>query len=64
MVEHLELPRPLRLIRCTGLSLSESLGLPLAAYFLGAGLDGRNTGLIAGVVAIWLTVVIRKIACG
>jgi hypothetical protein len=64
MVEHLELPRPLRLIRCTGLSLSESLGLPLAAYFLGAWLDGRNAGLIAGVVAIWLTALIRKIACG
>ena len=64
MVEHLELPRPLRLIRCTGLSLSESLGLPLAAYFLGAWLGGRNAGLIAGVVAIWLTAVIRKIACG
>ena len=64
MVEHLELPRPLRLIRCTGLSLSESLGLPLAAYFLGAWLGGRNDGLIAGVVAIWLTAVIRKIACG
>jgi hypothetical protein len=64
MVEHLELPRPLRLIRCTGLSLSESLGLPLAAYFLGAWMGGRNDGLIAGVVAIWLTAVIRKIACG
>jgi len=64
MVEHLELPRPLRLIRCTGLSLSESLGLPLAAYFLGAWLGGRNVGLIAGVVAIWLTAAIRKIACG
>ena len=42
MHEHLELPRPLRLLRCTGLSLSESVGLPLAAYVLGAWLGGRD----------------------
>ena len=44
----LELPRPLRLLRCTGLSLSESVGLPLAAYVLGAWLGGQNVGLLAG----------------
>jgi hypothetical protein len=64
MVEHLELPRPLRLLRCTGLSLSESLGLPLAAYVLGAWLGGRNVGLLVGVGAIWVTALIRKIASG
>jgi hypothetical protein len=64
MVEHLELPRPLRLLRCTGLSLSESLGLPLAAYALGAWLGGRNVGLVVGVGAIWVTALIRKIASG
>jgi hypothetical protein len=64
MVEHLELPRPLRLLRCTGLSLSESLGLPLAAYFLGAWLGGRNVGLLLGVGAIWAIAVVRKIASG
>jgi hypothetical protein len=64
MVEHLELPRPLRLLRCTGLSLSESLGLPLAAYALGAWLGGRNVGLLVGVGAIWVTALIRKVASG
>src|SRR6202044_2395657 len=63
MVEHLELPRPLRLIRCTGASLSECVRLPLAASFLGACRDGRNAGLIAGVVLPWLTALARKIAC-
>ena len=64
MHEHLELPRPLRLLRCTGLSLSESLGLPLAAYFLGAWLGGQTVGLLAGTGAIWLTALIRRIFSG
>ncbi len=64
MVEHLELPHPLRMIRCTGLSLSESLGLPLAAYFLGAWLGGQTMGLLAGTGAIWATALIRKIVSG
>jgi uncharacterized membrane protein len=61
MHEHLELPRPLRLLRCTGLSLSESVGLPLAAYVLGAWLGGQTVGLLVGTGAIWLTALIRKI---
>ncbi len=64
MVEHLELPHPLRMIRCTGLSLSESLGLPLAAYFLGVWLGGQAVGLLAAAGAIWLTALIRKIVSG
>ena len=64
MVEHLELPRPLRLLRCTGLSLSESLGLPLAACALGAWLGGQNVGLLVGVGAIWVIALIRKIVSG
>jgi hypothetical protein len=31
MAEHLELPRPLRLLRTVAWSLSESMGIPLAA---------------------------------
>jgi hypothetical protein len=27
-------------------------------------LDGRDTGLVAGLVAIWTTLVIRKVATG
>lgn len=64
MVEHLELPRPLRLLRCTGLSLSESLGVPLAAYVLGAWLGGQNVGLLVGLGTIWATALIRKIISG
>ena len=36
----------------------------MAAYVVAAWLDGRDAGLIAGLVAIWLTAVIRKVATG
>ena len=64
MAEHLELPRPLRLMRVMGWSLSESLGIPVAAFALAAWLGGRNTGLLAGLGAIWVTIVVRKLASG
>ena len=60
----LELPRPLRLLRIAGWNLAESLGLPVAAYLVAAWLDGRDAGLVAGLVVIWLTAVIRKVATG
>ena len=44
--------------------MTESAGLPVAAYVAAAWLGGRNAGLVAGLVAIWLTVVIRKVAAG
>jgi hypothetical protein len=62
ITEDLELPRPLRLALTAGGNLSESVGLPVAAYVVAAWLDGRNAGLVAGLAAIWLTVVIRKVA--
>jgi hypothetical protein len=34
----------------------------VAAYVVAAWLGGRDAGLVAGLVAIWLTVVIRKVA--
>jgi hypothetical protein len=64
MVEHLELPRPLRLLRCTGWSLIESAGLPLAAYVIGAWLGGRDVGLLAGLAATWTLALIRRIVSG
>jgi hypothetical protein len=64
MAEHLELPRPLRLLRVTGWSLTESLGLPVAAFALAAWLGGRNAGLLAGLGAVWITIVVRKLASG
>ena len=60
----LELPRPLRLLLTAGWNLSESVGLPMAAYLVAAWLDGRNAGLVAGLMAIWLTTGIRKVATG
>ena len=62
ITEDLELPLPLRLALTAGGNLSESVGLPVAAYVVAAWLDGRNAGLVAALVAIWLTMVIRKVA--
>jgi hypothetical protein len=64
LTEDLELPRPLRLLVTAGWSLTESIGLPAAAYLAAARLDGRDAGLIAGLAAIWLTAVIRKAVTG
>jgi hypothetical protein len=64
MAGYLEIPRPLRLILTAGWNLTESAGLPVAAYVAAAWLDGRNAGLVAGLAAIWLTAVIRKVVTG
>ncbi len=62
MPDHVELPRPLRLLRTIILSLTESAGLPVGALAIGAWLFGRDAGLLAGLAATWLTALIRKIA--
>ena len=64
MREHLELPRPLRLLRTALWSLTESAGLPVGAAALAAWLYGRDASLVAGLVATWLMAIIRKIATG
>ena len=64
MAGYLEVPRPLRLILTAGWNLTESVGLPVAAYALAAWLHGRDAGLVAGLAAIWLTAIIRKVATG
>ena len=61
MSEHLELPRPWRLMLTAGWNLAESLGLPVAGYFIGAKLGGRDAGMMAATAAVWLTVGGRKI---
>ena len=61
MAEHLELPRPWRLMLTAGWNLAESLGLPVAGYFVGAQLGGRNAGMVAATVVVWLTVIGRKV---
>jgi hypothetical protein len=64
VVGDLEVPRPLRLILTAGWSLTESVGLPVAAYAVAAWADGRDAGMVAGLVAIWVTAVIRKVVTG
>jgi hypothetical protein len=62
MAEHLELPRPLRLMMTAGWNLAESLGLPVAGYFIGAAVfGGRDPGMIAATITVWLTCSGRKI---
>jgi uncharacterized membrane protein len=61
---HLELPRPLRLLRTAAWSLTEAAGLPVAAYAVAAWMGGRDAGLLAALAAIWLTAGIRKAANG
>jgi hypothetical protein len=64
MPDHVEFPRPLRLLGTISWSLIESAGLPVGALALGAWLDGRDAGLLAGLAATWLVALIRKIATG
>jgi hypothetical protein len=64
MADHLELPRPFRLLRTTAWSLTESAGLPIAAFAIAAWLGGRDAGLLAGVGATWITALVRKIVTG
>ena len=61
MAEHLELPRPWRLMLTAGWNLAESLGLPVAGYFVGAELGGRDAGMLAATGVVWLTVAGRKV---
>ncbi len=58
----LELPRPWRLILTAGWNLTESLGLPVAAYLVGAKLSGQDAGMVLATVVIWLTAAVRKVA--
>jgi hypothetical protein len=61
MPDHVEFPRPLRLLATIAWSLIESAGLPIGALALGAWLFGRDAGLLAGLAATWLVALIRKV---
>ena len=61
MAEHLELPRPWRLMLTAGWNLAESLALPVAGYYIGAQLGGRGAGMVAATGVVWLTALGRKI---
>ena len=60
MAEHLELPRPWRLMLTAGWNLAESLGIPVAGYLIGAKLGGQGAGMAAATAVAWLTVIGRK----
>jgi hypothetical protein len=64
MADHLELPRPWRLMLTAGWNLAESLGLPVVGYLAGEQLGGRNAGMLAATAVVWLTVIGRKVFTG
>jgi hypothetical protein len=64
MAEHLELPRPGRLMRTVVWNLTESLGLPGVGYVLGQELGGRNAAMIAAAAVLWLVAIVRKVVTG
>jgi hypothetical protein len=64
MAEHLELPRPARLMRTVVWNLTESVGLPGVGYVVGQELGGRNAAMIAAAAILWLVAVVRKIVTG
>jgi hypothetical protein len=64
MAEHLELPRPCRLLRTVAWNLTESVGLPGIGYIIGQELAGRNAAMLAGAGLLWLIAVIRKVVTG
>jgi hypothetical protein len=64
MAEHLELPRPGRLLRTVVWNLTESVGLPGVGYIIGQELAGRNAAMIAAAAILWLVAVIRKVVTG
>jgi hypothetical protein len=64
MPNRLEFARPWRLLRTVLFSLGEAAGLPLGAYLAVSVFAGASAGVIAGLAAVWLLVVIRKLATG
>jgi hypothetical protein len=64
MAEHLELPRPLRLVRTAAWSLSESAGLPIGAIAIAAWLGGRDIGILTGLGVTCVIAAIRKLRTG
>jgi hypothetical protein len=59
---YLELPRPCRLMLTAGWNLTESIGLPIAGYLVGATLGGQGIGMVTGTAVVWLTMAIRWLA--
>jgi hypothetical protein len=64
MAEHLELPRPCRLMRTVVWNITESVGLPGVGYVIGQELAGRNAAMIAAAAILWLVAMVRKMVTG
>jgi hypothetical protein len=62
--EHLELPRPRRLIWQAVWSMAESLGLPFGVYIVISDVVSPVAGLLAGTGVVWLLILLRKIVTG
>lgn len=60
--EHLELPRPRRLMLTAGWNLAESLGFPAAGYLIGLKLGGQDASMVTATAVVWLTAAVRKAA--
>jgi hypothetical protein len=64
MADHLELPRPCRLLWTVGWNLAESVGLPGLGYIIGYEFAGRSAAMLAGTAVLWLISMVRKIVTG
>lgn len=64
MHDCLEVARPWPLLRTAAWGLAEAAALPIGAYLGVNALAGPLAGVMAGVSAVWLTVLIRKLATG
>jgi hypothetical protein len=64
VVECVEVARPWRLLRTAGWSIGEAAGIPLAAYLGVDAMAGRAAGVLAGLMAVWLMLAVRKLTTG
>ena len=64
VLQHIELPRPWRLLRTAAVSFGESFGVPVGAFLIVDALAGQRPGLIAGLAATWFVALARKVVTG
>jgi hypothetical protein len=64
VLQHIELPRPWRLLRTAAVSFGESFGVPVGAFLIVDAVAGQRPGLIAGLAATWLVALARKVMTG
>jgi hypothetical protein len=62
--EHLELPRPRRLLWQSVWSMAESVGVPFGTYIVVTDVVSPDAGLLAGTAVVWLLILLRKIVTG